>query len=73
MAPHQLPLDFSVADKAQGMSRSLCSTVLSMDAARIARDQAELVSLHRGICESVKHVRLDRVAPKLVEPAKRYR
>ena len=60
MAPHQLQLDFAISEIACGERATQSATVVELDRIRSARQKADLGSLHQGICESVKHIRLSR-------------
>lgn len=60
MAHDQLKLDFSVAETEHGNSFPPSATVHDLGAARALRQQVELGSVHQGICDSVKHIRLSR-------------
>lgn len=68
MAPDQMQLDFSAsAEAARDVSSPPSASVHNLNAARRARQHAELGSVYQDIYESVKHVRLDRAASSQIE------
>ena len=62
MAPDQLPLDFTTVQPQAEAPNTRAGQVLDISVARRVKQQTELTGVYRVICDSVRHVRLDRAA-----------
>jgi hypothetical protein len=60
MAPEQLHLDFSAGGSEAKSVLSPVANVVDLRSVRMAKQRESLTSVYQSICDSVRHIRLNR-------------